>query len=221
MSSAIKFSSVSFVGLGSFSPSQFTPAWLQSEGLIRKEDVDAKEIRIIAHEISEFSIPGIIFRVLQNSLTLTANDQRYFESLKDLVFGIFSILDRTPIRYFGINYEYHFQVESEKNLDKLRDVIAPKEFWEQSLKSSMLLRDITIQTENKFSPEEKNYIRITVNRSDQIKYGVRVSVNNHFEIKQKTVLDGTIYMVELIKNNWPEIQKESKYILDKIMEQST
>ena len=221
MNSAIKFSSVSFVGLGSFSPPQFSPAWLQSEGLFREEEIKESKIGIIAHELSEFFIPGIAFRVLQNSLTITADDQRYFESLKDLVFSIFSILDRTPIRYFGINYEYHFQVESEKKLDKLRDIIAPKKFWEQSLKSPILLRDITVQTENKFSPEEENYVRITVNRSDKIKYGVRVFVNNHFAISEETLFDGTNYLVELIKNNWPEIQKESKYILGTIMRQLT
>ena len=221
MNSAIKFSSVSFVGVGDFSPPQFSPDWLQSEGLIRKEDVDVKKT-LIAYEFSEFVIPGIVFRVDKNSLRIEAYDERYFEFVKDLVIGIFSILDRTPVRCFGINYEYHFQTETEKGLDKLRDMfVAPRKIWEQNLKSPIELRDATILIKNKFSSKKEDYIGITLSGSNELSSGVRVFVNNYFEIKQKTALDRTSYLVELIKNNWSEIQKESKYILDKIMEQST
>ena len=215
----IKSSSISFVGIGHFSPPQFSPYWLQSENLIRNENVDKKKV-FIAPDISHFSIPGITFRVYPESLEIATDDARYFQPIKDLVMGIFSILDRTPIYRFGVNHGYHFQVESEADLNKLRDSLSPKKFWEKNLES-VLLKELTIQAKNKYSSEEGDNAKVTVARSNKVRHGVYVHINNHFEVIQKNSFDQTNYLVETIKSHWLEMEKGSKEILKGIMELSS
>ena len=46
---------VSVVALGSFNPAIFQPLWFSSNNLVRKEEAEGAEIKIIHHDVTMFS----------------------------------------------------------------------------------------------------------------------------------------------------------------------
>jgi hypothetical protein len=52
-------------------------------------------------------------QVVEDRFTASTTQAPYFDTLRELVQGVFHILDQTPILALGINHSFHFLVDSE------------------------------------------------------------------------------------------------------------
>jgi len=212
MSNRPEIRSVNCVLLGSFNPTIFQPLWLKKTGLFRDEEVDTAEIKIIHKEICVFTISEIQFRIEKDRFQISSSNASKFELSRDLVIGIFSILEHTPVEKMGINTDGHFSMDSKEDWNNLGDTLVPKEPWVDLLDKPGM-RSVLLEGKN---PSCSNgYIRIKVEPSIRIPNGVYVGINNHFVFSDVT---NALEAIEKVKEVWDETIKNSLSSMEKITE---
>jgi hypothetical protein len=179
MSPQLKTQGGNIVLRGQFNPAIFHPAWLSAQNLIRQQEADAANIQIIHPDATIFDVEWLQLRVTQDRFQATTVQEAYYEVLRDLVIGVFSILNHTPLSMMGINWNFHYALGSEKVWHAVGDRLAPKQDWQALLKHPGM-RSLTIQGER---PDElPGYIRVKVEPSPQIQFGLYVDINDHYEL---------------------------------------
>ncbi len=208
-----KIKGVSCVLVGSLNPAIFKPDWLGQTGLFRKADLKTIEFEVSEEksaffhpEMCAFSFSNIDVGIQLNRFAAQTNDETQFETLRDFVAGIFSILEHTPINSMGINIGGQFDLENKNTWDSLGHLLAPKEPWQDIFEGPLGLKSLTIQGENPYC--ERGYIRTTVQPSDPktIEYGVHIETNNHFELTEK---NNSLKAVKILNTQWKTIVEES------------
>ena len=105
---------VNIVLRGKFNPAMFHPAWFAAQNLIRQQEVEVAEIKIIHPDAAIFDVEWLQIRVTRNRFQAASVQEAYYEALRDVVIGVFTILNQTPLKAMGINREFHYGLESEK-----------------------------------------------------------------------------------------------------------
>ena len=108
---------LSLVFIGDFNPSIFHPSWLVQNDLIKETEGDNADINIVHKNASKFSIDSAEFDISRSRFQIKTARESYFESVRDLGFSIFKILNETPLRGLGINYNYHYKLNSKDYLE--------------------------------------------------------------------------------------------------------
>jgi hypothetical protein len=195
-----ELSSHTIVLVGKFAPSIFHPSWFANAGLIRKNQTDAAKIAIFSYEIVKYSIEWLDFTAQLGRITLTTAQEAYFEPLRDLVLGTFSILDQTPIQMLGINYQMHFTASSTLIWDDIEKKLRPSESAVSELPASRLesIRLSSVRPYNGF-PGVFNFV---VEPSSQFPDGVFISSNDHYEIKPFEDSMGSHKVLDIIESEW-------------------
>ena len=86
-------------------------------------------MKLIPPEVAIMRIEWLQLNVVRDRFQVGTQHAPYFEPLRDLVVGIFSLLRHTPVFALGINREFHFRLDSEAQLHVLGDRLAPKHDW--------------------------------------------------------------------------------------------
>src|SRR5437867_1304432 len=94
---------VSIVLRGNFNPSIFQPAWLASHSLLRRQEADAAKINVIHPELTSFTAEWLILEVTKDRFGAATIHQAHAEPLRDLVLGVFTLLEHTPFTKMGMN----------------------------------------------------------------------------------------------------------------------
>jgi hypothetical protein len=171
--------------IGDFNPRIFQPAWLASNGLIRDEEADSAEIKVIHHDLTDLSVGWLQLQVQPERFVAAAADAAHIKVLCDFVVGVFTILEHTPIRAMGLNRTMHYRMPSRESYVSFGDELAPKKIWKAFLDEPGLLSQ-TIQ--GKRPGKTSDYIRIKVEVSALLHqregaYGVYFESNEHFSAK--------------------------------------
>jgi len=87
---------VSIVLVGNFNPAIFQPTWLASKGLIRESEATSASIEVIHPEIAQFRAGWLHLAVTTTKFVASTSDPAHRAPLRDLVMGIFELLDQTP-----------------------------------------------------------------------------------------------------------------------------
>jgi hypothetical protein len=179
MDPQLKKQHLSIVLLGDFYPVLFHPSWFAHRGLMKQEEVDAAEVKLIHPDAAMCDIEWLQLRVDRGRFQVLTTQEAYFEPLRDLAISIFDIQYETPVRVMGINRVVHYQLDSEDALHRIGHRLAPKENWDDILENPGML-SLTMQATR---PEKfKGYIRVRVGPSGQVKSGVFVEVNDHYHL---------------------------------------
>lgn len=117
----------SIVILGSFNPGIFHPLWFKTNELVRPQEADNANLKVIVPDVAEFSVDWFSLNVLRNHFQVRTTDSAHFGPIRDLVLGSFHILEHTPVRAIGLNRDMHFKMESEEKWHGFGHLIAPKE----------------------------------------------------------------------------------------------
>lgn len=133
MSSQLDTQGVSVVLRGNFNPAIFHPSWFASQDLIRRQEAEAASVEIVHAEAAIFNADWLQIHVFRDRFQARTFQEPYYEALRDLVIGVFSYLNHTPIRIMGINRLFHFRLESEEVWHKVGDRLAPKQDWVELL----------------------------------------------------------------------------------------
>lgn len=127
---------VSLVFVGAMNPAIVQPAWLAAHQLIRSEEGESAEIRIIHPDVVSYSLEWVDVEVTRDRFQLkTTTTADAAEPVRDLGLGVFSILEHTPIRMVGINTDAHYKASSEERWHEIGHLLAPDRYWTDLLDS--------------------------------------------------------------------------------------
>ena len=114
----------------------------------------------------------------------------------------------------GINREFHFDLVSEDSWNGLGHRLVPKQDWNPLLKSPGM-RNLVVEG---LRPDDlKGYLRVMVEPSTQIKYGVYIQVNDHYILKEDEKDVGGVDRARVVlSERWNESMTRSSEIAQAI-----
>jgi hypothetical protein len=206
---------ISVVWLGDFNPKIFQPAWFAAEGLIRKQEAEEANIEIIHPEVVSFALEWLRLQVTRERFFVSTTQEPYYEVVRDLVLGTFSLLRHTPVHKMGINTDMHFRMGSEDTWHAFGHRLAPKDLW-QGILDSPGMRSLTM--EGGRLDGYKGYIRVKVEPSVRVHPGVYVNVNDHYEVADPKLVIGSDEIRTLFERSWGESLRRSAHIAYTLLE---
>lgn len=190
--------SVSIVLIGSFNPKIFHPVWLATNGLIKNKDADDADVKVITADVAIFDLKWVNLTVEHDRFIAIPGDESTFSSSRDLVVGVFRLLEHTPIKQLGLNREIRFKMDSEEEWHRVGHSLAPKDLWNKYLVKPGM-RSISVVAER--SDDHAGMINVTV--KPILGLGVRdlveVAVNSHFELGDNA---NGLHAVRIIEDKW-------------------
>lgn len=207
---SIEIEGASVVLIGNFNPSIFQPAWLAANELIGKQESEKAKIDAIHSDLCVFTTEWLQLQVTTDRFTATTLNQAFYNVLRDLVHGIFTLLEHTPARAMGLNRRTHFHMGSRERRDKLGFLLAPQSPWEgivtDSTLSSLLVRGARVGGRGKwFSARVEPSRRILPADS-----GVYVETNEHYE--------GTLpELMKSLSEDWESVQTYGAAVTEKLI----
>jgi hypothetical protein len=178
----IEFESYSIVVVGAFNPVIVSPSWLVESELIRPNEGEQAEIEVIHRQATSFSTEWFQLRVLPEQFVVESSDSSKLSLLRDLVTGIFKLLEHTPVTAFGFNGMRHYKMPSEAEYRNLGYHFAPKDKW-KGIISRPALRSMTEEgNRNDLTGQIDN---ITLEPSLRVQNGIYIRENRHFGMSDK------------------------------------
>jgi len=202
---------------GDFNPKIFQPAWFAAQGLIRNEEADEATVEIIHPTIVVFTLDWLQIQIEPNRFYAGTNQSPYIEILKDLILGTFRILNHTPIKMMGINYNSHFPMDSEDAWHDVGHRVAPKDMWNKILKKPGL-RSLTMQGER--PDDHKGHIAVRIEPSNRVRHGIFININDHYELKDPESVLGCEAIIDMLESEWKTSVTRSQRIAITILEQA-
>lgn len=132
-----KLESMSIVLVGNFNPVIFQPAWLAANGLLPAEEVKDPKVQVIHPDLASFTADWVNVQVVPTRFQALTMDAARYEPLKDLVVGIFALLEHAPFTQMGINCDAHFEPPQDVR-DRIGDALAPKPPWTSTMQEPKL-----------------------------------------------------------------------------------
>lgn len=219
--------SVGIVVVGSLNAAIFHPAWFVANNLLSKDDLESAEVELVHRELAVFKVGDWLrIRVEPNRFIAETSDPP-FVRLSDLVVRTFGeALPHTPISQVGINRRAHFSVGDEETRNRIGQMLAPQEVWGEWAGSiagknpgkhggmiSITMSQVDLDD------REAGCIRAKVEPSPLIKSraGIFVDVNDHYEISDKSSLDGATRITGILERQFDVSMQRSEWIIDQIM----
>lgn len=210
----------SIVMRGNFNPSIFQPAWLAAHDLIAAEDAEKSEVDVISTQVTAFRVNWLELQITDDRFQATTADPSHYPSLSELVRGVFSLLEFTPVHLMGINRQMHIRVRNEDEWHRLGDSWAPKEPWQGALSGKRPcglpgVRSLTMEGVRQGSTSE--FVRVTVEPSAKVKPGIYVYYNEHYEqAKEKPVGE----LMHILDVAWAEAPDFALRVADHLLRES-
>lgn len=206
MQTSPQFEGVNIVLLGQFNPAFFQPAWLAAENLVRPQEADSAEVQLIHPEAAVMRLEWLQLHVVRDRFQATTIQSPYFEPLRDLVVGIFSLLNHTPLAALGINHEFHFRLDSEQQWHDLGDRLAPKHDW--GLLKTPGMRSLVIEGQRDDGFD--GHVLVKVEPSRRFEHSIYVEVNDHYELRAPTAKHGGAEkLIEVLTSQWARSMQRS------------
>jgi len=215
MSAASRFSySKNIVLVGSFNPAIFQPAWLAANQLIREDEAEVAEVKVIHPEVTIFDLKWAHVQVTQDRFSVNTEQEPYFEVIRDLAIGVFRLLEHTPVKALGINTSAHYKVQGEEELNKIGDALVPKKVWDKATNSPGVVK-LTVQGSR--DDDSRGYTQITVEPSAKVKYGVSFNLNDHFNVLDEKSTLGCKEMIDTLEGAWKASEERANHIINTIL----
>ena len=141
---------------------------------------------LVSRQVSVCETEWFALQVLENQFSLTSKGA-LSHAFQDLAEGIASLVPHTPVTALGLNFMGHYKLPTEAEYHKVGDVLVPKKIWNElidpeSEAAGVLDVTIRIQHGERGKPvTDPDELRIQVQPSAQVKFGVFLSCNNHLE----------------------------------------
>jgi hypothetical protein len=201
----LKSRGVNIVLRGSFNPPIFHPSWFALNNLMREGETDAAKIQIIHPSVAVFSIEWLEVNVVQGRFEAATMQESNIESLRDLVVGILTVLNHTPVRVMGINHQFLYELQSEEIWHRTGHKLVPKEFWKNLLFQPGMssLRVVAPRVDGL-----KGNIHTKVEPSPECTYGLYCEINDHYQFdEQRREPRGIDMAIDILRDRWHESLK--------------
>ena len=118
-----------------------------------------------------------------------------------LAWGIFSVLEHTPVTAMGLNRQMPIAMPSASRYNELGHLLAPTEPWQTVLGEQIGLASLTIQ--GKRPGSNCTWLYVKVEPSKRIENGVFISTNEHYETPNSEALPN---LLDILKDSWESAQ---------------
>mgnify|MGYP000672162557 CR=1 FL=1 len=227
---AAEIFTASVVAVGNFNPAIFSPDWLERNKLIGEGDSasaregSAGKALLVSPQVTNFDTEWFALQVVDTQFSL-ASKGVLSPAFKDLSSGIFQLLRHTPISAVGLNFSGHFKLADVDQYHKVGDVLAPKDIWDGLFPGdSTGLEQLTIRFQRgpRDKPSSKDDRRITIQPSRRVKYGVSLSINNHYDVSVGVSTEPTSAerVAELVDGQWELAWKDAVTVFDQLLSQA-
>ena len=206
---------MNIVFLGDFNPTIFQPAWFVAQGLIGENEGETANIQAITPDVVVFTMDWLRVQVTRERFQVSTEQEPYYEMMRDMLIGTFTILEHTPIHSMGINLDYHYRMPSVKAWHEFGHVLTPKNHWDGIIDEPGLL-NLTMQ--GKRPDEYSGLVRVTVAPSVKVSPGVHIGINDHYEVVDPKKVLGCIEIIKIINEVWVLSSHNSKLISQKLLE---
>lgn len=203
---------MSIVLLGDFNPKIFQPAWLAAQeliGTLESEEAEAN-VEIIHPDVTIFNLDWLKLQVTRERFFASTAQEAYFEALRDLVLGTFTLLRHTPVGAMGINLSMHFRMRTEKEWHAFGERFAPKVPWKGVLEKPGMRR---LDMEDVRPDGLRGYIRVRLEPSRRIDPGVFFDVNDHYTVENAATTVGCDEIINILDSKWSESVERSRTII--------
>ncbi len=205
---------VSIVLLGQFTPALFQPTWFAARGLIREQEAEAAEIKVIHPQVTQFRSEWLQIYVNVSSFQALTTRESYNEPLRDLVLGIFSLIEHTPVSAMGINCDFEYIFRDQKSWHEIGHRLAPKKVWEGVMDSPGLLHLIM---QGNRPDKYSGYLRASINSAGDA--GLTIQVNDHYQIEAINKIEPqTQIVLRILREQWRESLNRGLRIAEKIID---
>jgi len=199
---------------GKFNPAIFQPAWLAAKGLLRESEASAATIEVIHPEVSQFRVEWLHLSVTRERFTATTSDPSHRAPLRDLVAGIFDLLDQTPTTVLGLSRAVHVDLPDEATWHALGHFVAPKEPWGDVL-TKPGLRSLLMQGTRDDGLPGRMFFRV----EPSLRYTHAAFLDSISEYAADPVRtsDVTSYFMERLAADWDRVAQEALASMEKLL----
>jgi len=208
----------SIVLLGDFNPKIFHPAWFAAENLIGKQEAENAKVEVIHQDVAIFTTEWIRIEVVRNRFLVESSQQLIDKPLRDLVYGVFSLLRHTPLRVMGINTTMEFRVPTEEKWHTAGHRVAPKDLWDGVLDSPGMM-NVTMR-EPRRRDGKRGYIDVRFSPSGQVQPGLFIAVNDHYECESKGDVGSSDEILAILSNDWEKATARAEEIIYATLERA-
>lgn len=209
-----EFDQPSIVFVGSFNPRLFQPRWLGAKGLLPEAEADSAEITVIHADLCSFRVGTWLTLQVTQDRFIALSDEAHAGALRDLVLGLFRLLEHTPVTQLGINRGMHFRLASAADRMSLGRSLASPDPWKDMLQEPVM-RSLTIQGRRPTSPAARLHVKVEPSsRPSLLDIGVALDVNEHFETAES---DSLTALLAMLSSEWEASLDFAKQLASKIL----
>lgn len=216
----------SIVLIGKFNPPIFSPAWFAKVGIISDQEVEFAQKLFLHSEVAQFSIDRFNLDVKTNRFAISSPQEPFAQILDDVLNLFTNHLPHIPLAMLGINYEVHFNLASYKQRHALGRALAPIGPWgsfgkrlESDKEKTTGGMAVLVMQENPADRQpNQGQRRVQIEPLDALgNTGVRIQVNDHFQLISPKDEDGAAPMIDILRINFDTSIRESKTIVSDLM----
>ena len=202
---------LSVVLRGKFNPSIFHPTWLAAEGLVPKQqavEAAVNGIKVIHDDIASFEIDEIFIEVLRDRFSAATSNASQSGTMRDLVRGIFTLLEFTPLTAMGMNRLMHFRLQSNEQVaEKLQRLYKPAP-WSETFQS---ITSAAVRVEGRTEDEDAGILRVDIEDSKQVTPGgLFIGSNEHHA-------GGLQLLMDRLDARWFEAMSRARQVADHVL----
>ena len=206
---------MSLVFLGDFNPKIFQPAWFVAQKLLGEQEANLAEIKTISADVVIFTTEWLRMQVTRERFQLSTQQEPYYEMMRDVLVGTFTILEHTPVHTMGINLDFHFRMPSIESWHALGHRLAPKADWVDILDKPGLL-NLTMRGDR--NTKHSGFINVSVAPSTKVNPGVFININDHYELDSPKNFLGCTEILSILNEVWDSSVQNSTSIPLKLLE---
>jgi hypothetical protein len=151
--------------------------------------------------------------VTQDRFVAEINDPAHQSPLRDLVVGVFTLLEHTPIIAMGLNRSMHWRMPSEDDWHALGHLLAPKKIWSDLIEQPGM-KSLTM--EGKSKRIASTVVRLKIEPSVKVRPGVFVESNAHYDFPEEKKFSSP---VAILSADWDQSQIFAKESAERLLAQ--
>lgn len=207
---------MNLVLLGDFNPKIFQPAWFAAQNLIGDNEAESAEIQAITADIVIFTMDWIRVQVSRERFQIGTQQEPYYEMMRDVLVGTFTLLEHTPVHSMGINLDYHYRMPSTEAWHSFGHKLAPKDPWEGIINKPGLLK-LSMQGVRE-NDRYSGLVNVNIAPSVKVNPGVSININDHYEVDEPSKAIGCNEILSIMNNVWESSVRNSKLISQQLLE---
>jgi len=165
---------------GNFNPSILQPRWMAVIGLLGGEEAEAAKVTVIAQDAAIFEVGDWLGIQVTPERFQAMGPFSHALKIRDLVAGLFLVLEHTPVTQVGINRAMHFRLPDKAARDALGEKFAPPGAWPAPFGKAKVA---SLRMQGNRPNSEALWVTMTLEPSAKIpEVGVFVASHEHYEV---------------------------------------